>query len=544
MVDFIKVFYLSTVVKSAMYSSDIAYHMLQENALLVCYFIPIILFMSLYIFNSNKLEHMEEIVCSIDQSRELRAKRWALFIWNLAITGMILLINVAAYFQSHFKNDIEFLRQIIIYILANYLAVGMVMILAAESISLVPKVKYQILLAVFVTVLLGGYYKEHLYYQIADKELFYKLYAPFQIITPGGGEWAIQQHIGLPIQMHQIGVILFWGMLFGMIAAITLKRKKKCLTGILLLAVLMLLLPYEELGQSYYRGGGTWYPVYHYYDYNGNGERIVEEKEEQPEFAVTDYEIKFTVFTCLSAKVTMHIREKDLKQYRFTLYHPYRIMEVRSQEGERLAFERDGDYLTVYPPEGKPLEQIKISYYGNGKELYSQMEGINLIPGTCFYPVPGFQKVYGEDEYGYGYAFYPSYLQEKAHFQVKVSTPHRVYSTLRENERNSFEGEGDTFGLFAGLLEKTIVGDTMFIHPRLERLEMGGFSSYDDVVEYAGLIYETSEQEAFSLSGKTIIVIPNPTSIQCPMAHDNYLLFSDSVRTYDMDYLKEKLEAK
>lgn len=525
-----------------MYSWDVAYHMLQENAFLACYFIPIILFMSLYIFNSNKLEHMEEIVCSVDRSRELRARRWVLFIWNLAITGMILLINVAAFFQSHFKNNAEFFWQMILYVLANYLAVGMVMILAAESISLVAKIKYQILLAVFVAVLLGGYYKERLYEQIENKELFYKLYAPFQIITPGGGDWAIQQHIGLPIQIHQIGVILFWGTLFGMIAAITLKRKKKCLTGMLLLAVLILLLPYEELGQSFYRGGGTWYPVHHYYDYNDNTKRIVEEKEEQPEFTVTDYEMKFTILTCLSAKVTMHIREKDLEQYKFTLYHPYQIMEVRSQDGEKLAYERDGDYLTVYPLEGKPLKQIKLSYYGNGKELYSQIEGINLIPGTCFYPIPGFQKVYGGGEYGYG--FYPSYLQERARFQVKVTTPRRVYSTLEENGRNSFEGESDTFGLFAGLLEKTVVGDTVFIHPRLERLEMGGFSSYEDVVEYAGLIYENSGQEAFSLSGKTIIAIPNPTSMQCPIAHDSYLLFSDSVSTYDMDYLKEKLEAR
>ncbi len=528
--------------KSAIYSLKVAYYILQENALLACYFIPVILFMSLYIFNLNKLEHMEEIVCAVDKSRELRAKRWALFIWNLAITGIILPMNVAAFFQSHFKNNTEFLWQMILFVLANYLAVGMVMILAAEAISLVPKIRYQILLAVFVVVLLGGFYKERLYVQIENKELFYKFYAPFQIITPGGGEWAIQQHIGLPIQIHQIGVILFWGTLFGMMAAFVLKRKKKYLTGLLFLSVFILLLPYEELGQSFYHGVGTWYPPYHYYDYNDNTKRIVEEKEEQPEFAVTDYEMEFTVFTCLSAKVTMYIREKDLEQYKFTLYHPYRIKDVRSQDGEKLNFERDGDYLTVYPPKGKPVEQIKLSYYGNGKELYSQMEGINLLPGTCFYPMPGFQKVYGEGEFGYG--FYPSYLQEKAHFQVKVNTLRRVYSTLKENGRNSFEGEGDTLGLFAGLLEKTVVDDTVFIHARLERLEMGGFSSYEDVVEYAGLIYEKSGQEAFSLSGKTIITIPNPTSMHCPVAHDSYLLFSDSVRISDMDYLKEKLEAR
>ncbi|MBD5543446.1 MAG: hypothetical protein HDR01_04155 [Lachnospiraceae bacterium] len=521
---------------------DVAYRMLQENVRMVPYFIPVILFMALYAFNVNKLEHMEEIVCSVDRSRELRARRWALFIWNLAIAGALLFINAAAFFQSHFKNDMEFLRQMILYVLANYLAVGMVMILAAEAVSLVSKVKYQVLLAVFITILFGGYCKEELYYQVENKELFYKLYALLQIITPGGGEWGIQQHIGLPIQIHQVGTILFWGMLFGMIVAIVLKRKKKFLAGVLLLAVLILMLPYEELGQSYYGGGGTWYPVYHYYDYNGNEERIVEEKEKQPEFAVTDYEMEFHVFTCLYAEVTMHIREKNLEQYQFTLYHPYRVMDVRSQDGEKLAYERDGDYLTVYPSVGKTLEQIKLSYYGNGKELYSQMEGINLMPGTCFYPMAGFQKIYGKSEYGYG--FYPSYLQERAHFQVKVITPRKVYSTLTENGKNSFEGEGDTFGLFAGLLEKTVVGDTVFIHPRLEWLEQGGFSSYEDVVEYAGLLYEKSGQEAFSLTDKTVIVLPSSISMQCPVVHDHYLLFSDSVRTYEMDYLKEKLEAR
>ncbi len=533
---------MSAVEEGTGYPVDVAYGMLQENVSMVHYFIPVILFMALYAFRINKFEHMEEIVCSIDKSRELRAERWALNIYNLAITGIILLINVTAFFQSHYKHDMELLCQMLLYVLANYLAVGMMMISAAEAVSLVPKVKYQVLLAVFITILFGGYYKEQLYYQIENKELFYKLYAPLQVITPGGGKWGIQQHLGLPIQIHQVGAILFWGMLFGMAAAIVLKRKKKCLTGFLLLSVFILMLPYEELAQSYYGGGGTWYPVYHYYDYNGNEERIVEEKEKQPEFAVTDYEMEFHVFTCLYAEVTMHIRENDLEQYRFTLYHPYRIMDVCSQDGEKLTYERDGDYLTVYPLEGKRLEQIKITYYGNGKELYSQMEGINLMPGTCFYPMAGFQKIYGKSEYGYG--FYPSYLQEKAHFQVKVMTPRKVYSTLKENGKNSFEGEGDTFGLFAGLLEKTVVGDTVFIHPRLEWMEQGGFFDYEDVVEYAALLYEKSGQEAFSLSGKTIIVLPGSVSVQCPIAHDSYLLFSDSLRIGEMDYLKEKLEIR
>ncbi|MBR1692916.1 MAG: hypothetical protein IJ711_09110 [Lachnospiraceae bacterium] len=536
-----KAFYDAAIVKNIFGAYDAAHDVFRKCAGLVCYYVIFMLFLSLYAFDLNRLQGTDEMVRSIDKKRELKGRRWALGIWNLFFTCLVLVIHAVAFSQSYFRHNMRFLFQIIVFIIFNYFAVGMVMITAAECISLISKIRYQILLAIPLSILFGGFFKERLYENIENEELFYKIYAWIQMITPAGGKWAMQKHIGQPVQLHQVGVILLWGAVFGLLISFTLHSRRRTWICMLFSAFLILALPYEEMGQSYYYGNGVGYPMYHYYEWIDNkNEPKIEQIEQSGGFEVSDYDMEFTVFTCLGAKVTMTPNKSELPQYIFTLYHPYHIMGICDQDGKKLNYERDGDYLTVYAPQDKSVRQITVSYYGNGAELYSQMAGINLLPGTCFYPVPGFHQLYGPNAYGI-FEFSMVYLEKAANFRVRVRAIDRVYSTLPETDKNRFEGSGDAFGLFAGMLEKTVVGNTTFVYSSLEKTEQGGFSSWEDVTEYAALLYEKSGREELNLSGKTVVTLPT-VSFYEPLAHGNYLLLHDFVQMGDLDYLRKMVE--
>lgn len=516
---------------------DIAYDSFKRTTRLVSYYLPIVLFTALYVFNINKQNYVDELIFYIAPKRDGRAKRQVLITWNFFTYLLVLGINLFAYSISDFSTSIQFLMQIILYITVNYFILGILMITIAFAISLIKKIQYQILLAGFSLCVFGGYFKDFLFERMLNKELFYRLYAFVQIVTPGGKDWALQTYVGETVQLHQLGVILFWGTISSLVTAVVFRNKKGHLIGSLLIALFILVLPYEEMGQSFYGGLGSGYAWYHYYD--KFGERNIEGQEQEPQFAVTNYEMDLWTVTCLKAEVTACVNENDLDKYEFTLYHPYKILHIKDQDGEKLRFTRDGDYVTVYPIRGKALNNIKFAYYGNGKGFYSQLEGINLVPGMFFYPMPGFHKVYEESTEGIR-EFVPNYLLNEAEFHVKVHSPLTVYSTLNQKERNVFTGKSDTIGIFAGLfMQKTVVDDVTFIHSQIEQYKFSGFESYADAVEYADLISEKDGLESLSFHNKTVIVLPDD-AYGLPYVHDNYLLFGDMVTIYGLDYLADK----
>lgn len=514
---------------------DLAYNTFKQTTSLIPYCLPAILFTALYVFNLNRQNHMEELILCIAPYQDKKAKGQVLITWLFFVYSLFLGLNLYAFYKSDFRESKAFLVQIIFYLTVNYFVLGILMITIAFALSIVKKVSYQILLAGASICVFGGYFKNYFYERAADKELFYKLYAFVQVITPGGKDWALQPYVGETVQLHQIGIILFWGSVSGLIAAIALGSKRRYFTGTLILALLILLLPYEEIGQSYYAGNGSWYPMYYY---NNDGGHRTEEYETKPQFEVTDYHMDLWTLTCLKAEVTASVSESNLKEYEFTLYHPYQILHIKDQDGKKLTYLRNGDYLTVYPIEGKELSQIKFSYYGNGKGFYSQLEGINLVPGILFFPIPGFHTVYGSSTEGV-YEFIPCYLERKAEFLVTVHSPLTVYSTLNQLEKNVFSGKADTVGLFAGLfMKKTIVDDVTFIHSQIEQFKFSGFDSYKDAIEYAELLNQKSIKKNLSFHKKLIIALP-VVAYDIPLKHENYFLFREMVEMSGLDYLAE-----
>ncbi len=179
----------------------------------------------------------------------------------------------------------------------------------------------------------------------------------------------------------------------------------------------------------------------------------------EPDFCVTEYEIKLNTLRELNADVKMTLGENSLTDYRFTLYHGYRIKSVTDEKGNELNFERNSDYFTVHSK--TPLKIICIKYSGSSIAYYSNMQGIYLSAGFPYYPKPGFGELFN------GYTMNPYISQNESLFDIKVNTVGDVCSNIAETENNHFCGQAKDITLVKGFLDCQEIDGIKVMYPYL-----------------------------------------------------------------------------
>lgn len=222
-----------------------------------------------------------------------------------------------------------------------------------------------------------------------------------------------------------------------------------------------------------------------------------EAKEYPADFKVTDYDIKLKVARELKGVAEMTLSETDLKEYRFTLYHGYRVKKVTDENGNKLDYDRDSDYITVKNPSGT-LKKITISYVGSCMNFYANRQGVYLSGSFVYYPHPGFAKIYNADNQ----QFIPYMSTEYADFTVTVKGKSNVYSNLEKTSGKVFKGTAKEVTLYSGLLDSISVGNTEVIYPYMA----------SDRISLKGVAYETeklSESKYWKDEIKTVLSVPS-----------------------------------
>mgnify|MGYP000431813834 FL=1 len=94
-----------------------------------------------------------------------------------------------------------------------------------------------------------------------------------------------------------------------------------------------------------------------------------EQKNQDPDFEVTSYDMDLSIYRQLDAEVSMTLSDTGLEYYNFTLYHGYNVLKITDIEGNALKYNREGDYVTVIG--NGNLQLINIKYSGYSPILYS-----------------------------------------------------------------------------------------------------------------------------------------------------------------------------
>lgn len=213
---------------------------------------------------------------------------------------------------------------------------------------------------------------------------------------------------------------LFWIFLTIALLCLVIRRRLQCIVVPIALAIFCLiyyLLPngipvYPDHISIYDTGESD-----HYYYSHWDGTEV------PADFGVWSYDMDLKAGRQLEAEVAVRLMEGSGQReiYRFTLYHGFALSAITDQDGLKMDYDRNGDFITVYGGEG--VEEIRFAYAGSGQRFYATEYALYLPSFFPYYPVPGHHMIYDEE-----IDYRP--LETEAYYTVRVAADVPVECSL------------------------------------------------------------------------------------------------------------------
>ena len=175
-----------------------------------------------------------------------------------------------------------------------------------------------------------------------------------------------------------------------------------------------------------------------------------------PEFKITSYDMELKLSNVLHAEVKVSVSPSNLDIYGFTLYHGYKVKEVKDESGRALKFEQTGDWIEV--ESAGETSSLTFSYSGYSNTHYSNGQGAAL-PGTfAYYPRAGYVTCYGDTGYE------TLTLDEPTQFDVKIKNRKKFFTNLNRTGKNTFSGKTTGLTIVGGFYKEDKIGDTNLVY--------------------------------------------------------------------------------
>lgn len=342
-------------------------------------------------------------------------------------------------------------------------------------------------------------------------------------ILPNDLEWYINHDYGMYAEIYRWNLIIFWISLLSFLFFKLCQIKKTALKAVLL-SLTLLISTFNLVG--YFYGGshiekGAQLDSISMSDYLFYTEN--EQKNQDPDFEVTSYDMDLCIYRQLDAEVSMTLSDTGLEYYNFTLYHGYNVLKITDIEGNALKYNREGDYVTVIG--NGNLQLINIKYSGYSTILYSNYQACSLPGFFAYYPIPGFYKITGD------YTTYnPIEIKSETEFNIRVDSARQFYSNLDEvkNEKNCFVGVTNYPTLFSGFY-KSNSSDIYKIYAIT--VKGWGLSEIDEeyIDEIQKYINELNNNSSNKLNLKEYTIIQTNEMLSSNCIYDGIFLGDDTV---------------
>lgn len=342
-------------------------------------------------------------------------------------------------------------------------------------------------------------------------------------ILPNDLEWYINHDYGMYAEIYRWNLIIFWISLLSFLFFKLCQIKKTALKAVLL-SLTLLISTFNLVG--YFYGGshiekGAQLDSISMSDYLFYTEN--EQKNQDPDFEVTSYDMDLSIYRQLDAEVSMTLSDTGLEYYNFTLYHGYNVLKITDIEGNALKYNREGDYVTVIG--NGNLQLINIKYSGYSPILYSNYQACSLPGFFAYYPIPGFYKITGD------YTTYnPIEIKSETEFNIRVDSARQFYSNLDEvkNEKNCFVGVTSYPTLFSGFY-KSNSSDIYKIYAIT--VKGWGLSEIDEeyIDEIQKYIDELNNNSSNKLNLKEYTIIQTNEMLSSNCIYDGIFLGDDTV---------------
>ena len=242
-------------------------------------------------------------------------------------------------------------------------------------------------------------------------------------------------------------------------------------------------------------------------------------KEEAAGYEISEYDMRLRFNDKMYADVAVSIDDDSLSDYRFTLYHQYKIKSITNANGEKLEYDRDSDYIDVRS--SGDMRTISFSYCGDAAGFYSAGDNVYLPGYFCYYPRAGYQSVYDYDNRIFTY----NELNETL-FHVIIDSDTTIYCNLPEKKKREFSGKSNGLQLVSGELAQMTYKDVRVIYPYAG---MNMLYSSEAVKTGVDRMIDSYDGADYDVSGKTVFLSPRINSSR------SYTFYSDFMELKDFE---------
>lgn len=252
------------------------------------------------------------------------------------------------------------------------------------------------------------------------------------------------------------------------------------------------------------------------------------DKIESSNFQIKKYDLDVKVGNEMKVIAKLSVDNINLKEYKFTLYHKFKINQILDDCGKEMDFEQNGDYITVYTYEN-PIKEFTFYYEGHSSIYYTNQQGIFLPGYFPYYPQSGWKKVYDREYQG----FAQSKLESPAFFNINIKYNKKVYSNLELQEKNNFSGYANGVTLLAGHYSTYEKNGIKIVFPYLN-----ADCNSENLEKYVCDLFGT---KALPESIKTVFITPSINNVS---PYSFYCQFSNSVTLQSIYEIEKAYEAQ
>lgn len=352
--------------------------------------------------------------------------------------------------------------------------------------------------------------------------------------------------------------IIFWILLC--IALVCIKNKNVFIKKFILSAVTVVSLIVAQMpsGACYMfdvaSNSDAWTHEQIYYDeylskYDTNSGNIIKKvKKYHDNFKAVSYDMTYEISDVLNGKVEVVPDKTNLNEYKFTMYHGYKIKNITNEKGEKLKYSvMGGDYINIINTK-ESIKKIVFEYSGFCRFFYATTQGVNLPGSFAYYPIPGWHMVYNNDEQKYAH----NYLKNNPKFKVSVLSKghYNVNVNLEETDKNGNYQcfSGNTTGL-------TITGSPYFVEKKYKGINLLYSAMNKDLFttgkEYVDILVKILKKYGFDSSGKKVVLYDTGGEQYCCVTntgiYGRLMDFPDYIQNLkksDKNYFKYALEGE
>lgn len=442
------------------------------------------------------------------------------FIFDLILTLICSAFNIGAFLSLDIQNH-EFICHILINLLINVFGISLLGILMGFSFSQIFKRRLIAYPIFSLFVLLSSFLFEDAVELIYNDFLIdlYPIYNIFNIYSPSL-DWMPNFLFGYSVLPYRIALLSAWILFFSFILSLKICHSKISKSIISVVCVILCVFniiiyvqPSSKNIMNFSPTEGLSSDFWYYYN--------VEQKKEKEDFEVLSYKLDIHITNKLNVIAELEVNE-NLNEYRFTLYHGYKVNNIYDYNGNDMSFVQENDYLTVANTSN--TKKLYIKYCGSSSKFYSNFQG-TVLPGFFpFYPHPGYKYVFNVDEQ----SFDKLILGNEAEFEVNITgVNNHIFSNLNKQGDNKFTGKSTSVTIISGFVDSFDVNGKEIIYPYLDTYALTLPAIEQNVNEFCN---EYSNSNQF----KKIIVMPNIN-----LGNMKTVIYDDYITTVSLYELSE-----